>query len=487
MKYIYILLAMVGMSCFSMIQAQNVGGSGILVEKKSVTVSDGQMVMVGMDITVPADMKISSDRKLTLTPVIQAADGSANKVLPPVVFYGRRRSIVNQREGSIPEDAFEVIRRKNNTDQTVNYIARVPYEEWMHGASLELDADLCGCGNHVQEEDRLALMPINLVRYTIVPSIAFVTPQVEAVKNRAEEGSAFLDFPVNQVKIYPDFRKNPAELQKIRETIELVKNDSNTRITGIDIVGYASPEGGYKQNARLAQGRAEALKKYVSGLYEFEDNVISVSSVPEDWQGLRNYVAASSLPQKEELLAIIDNTQLDEDKRELELRKVDGGKVYAALLKDCYPALRHSDYAVHYVVREFSIEEAKEVIAKRPQQLSLDEMFRVAQTYESGSEEFNNVFEVAVRMFPEDPTANMNAAAIELQQGNWKQAGRYLQKSDADLAATKNNRGVLLMMQGNLDEAEALFNEAKAMGSVEAEKNLEEIVKKRKDIAIFGK
>ena len=40
MKYIYILLAMVGMSCFSMIQAQNVGGSGILVEKKSVTVSD---------------------------------------------------------------------------------------------------------------------------------------------------------------------------------------------------------------------------------------------------------------------------------------------------------------------------------------------------------------------------------------------------------------------------------------------------------------
>ena len=58
MKYIYILLAMVGMSCFSMMQAQNVGGSGILVEKKSVTVSDGQMVMVGMDITVPADMKI---------------------------------------------------------------------------------------------------------------------------------------------------------------------------------------------------------------------------------------------------------------------------------------------------------------------------------------------------------------------------------------------------------------------------------------------
>ena len=82
------------------------------------------------------------------------------------------------------------------------------------------------------------------------------------------------------------------------------------------------------------------------------------------------------------------------------------------------------------MVRGFSIDEAKEIINKRPQQLSLDEMFRVAQTYESGSEEFKEVFEVAVRMFPEDPTANINAAAIELQQGNWKQAERYLQKSD---------------------------------------------------------
>ena len=36
MKYIYILLAMVGMSCFSMMQAQNVGGSGILVEPEKL-------------------------------------------------------------------------------------------------------------------------------------------------------------------------------------------------------------------------------------------------------------------------------------------------------------------------------------------------------------------------------------------------------------------------------------------------------------------
>ena len=113
-------------------------------------------------------------------------------------------------------------------------------------------------------------------------------------------------------------------------------------------------------------------------------------------------------------------------------------------------------------------------------------MFHVAQTYESGSEEFKEVFEVAVRMFPDDPTANVNAAAIELQQGNWNQAEKFLLKSDPQAGATKNNRGVLLMMQGNLDKAEVLFKEAVALGNAEASKNLEEIAKKRKDNALYG-
>jgi tetratricopeptide (TPR) repeat protein len=228
------------------------------------------------------------------------------------------------------------------------------------------------------------------------------------------------------------------------------------------------------------------LKKYVQDLYHFESNIIKVNSVPEDWQGLRNYVANSNFAQKNEMLLLLDNEQLSYDARELRLKTFEGGKAYATLLSECYPALRHSDYTVRYVVRGFSVDEAKEIITKRPQQLSLNEMFLVAQTYVSGSNEFNEVFEVAVRMFPDDPTANINAAAIELQQGNWKQAERYLLKSDPQAGATKNNEGVMNMMQGNLDKAEALFQQAKALGSAEAVKNLEEISKKRQDNALYG-
>ncbi|MBQ2858590.1 MAG: DUF3868 domain-containing protein [Bacteroidaceae bacterium] len=484
MKRIYTLLICV--VALLPMMAQSVGSSQIQIAKQSVSISENNMIMVGMDITIPADMEISSDRVLTLTPVLKTNDDSQNKVLPEVVVYGRRRAIVHEREGNVSKDAFEILRRKNGTEQVVNYTARIPFEPWMNGATLDLMADLCGCANHVQEEDMATVMPVNLIRYTVVPHIAFVTPEVEEVKARAEEGKAYLDFPVNKTIIYPEYRKNPEELKKIIATIDLVKNDQNTRITEIDIVGYASPEGSYNSNARLAQARSEALKKYVQDLYHFEQDIIKVSSIPEDWQGLRKYVANSSFVQKEEMLSLLDDENLSYDARELRLKTFDGGKAYTTLLNDCYPALRHSDYTVQYVVRGFSVDEAKEIITKRPQLLSLNEMFQVAQTYESGSDEFKEVFEVAVRMFPDDPTANINAAAIELQQGNWKQAERYLLKSDPQVSATKNNEGVMWMMQGQLDKAEALFQQAKALGSAEAEKNLEEIAKKRQDNALYG-
>ena len=161
--------------------------------------------------------------------------------------------------------------------------------------------------------------------------------------------------------------------------------------------------------------------------------------------------------------------------------------MYQSLLKECYPALRHSDYVVNYVVRAYSdVNEAKEILKKSPQLLSLEEMFRVAQTYDKGSDDFKEVFDVAVRMYPEDPIANINAAAMELQRNNLQQAARYLERADAQLGATQNNWGVLHLLQGKLDEAEACFNKAQSLGAPEAAANLEEVRKKREDNAAFG-
>ena len=113
-------------------------------------------------------------------------------------------------------------------------------------------------------------------------------------------------------------------------------------------------------------------------------------------------------------------------------------------------------------------------------------MYLVAQTYEVGSDEFNEVFDIAVRLFPNDPTANANAAAMELKRGNVEQAARYLERVDLKSASALNNKGVYHLLQGKLDEAEACFKKAKELGSSEANANIMEVSKKREDNRAFG-
>ena len=304
----------------------------------------------------------------------------------------------------------------------------------------------------------------------------------EDVKKRSIEGSAFLDFPVNKITIYPEYRKNPSELQKIRETIDVVRNDKYATITEVSIKGYASPEGSYSNNTYLAENRAKALLNYVRNLYDFKDARFTVDFEPEDWAGLERMVKESNLEGKDEILAIIHaDTPKDWDQREWKLKNVNGGADYRIILRDIYPALRHSDYAVKYTIRNFTVQEAKELIYTDPKQLSLNEMFQVAQTYEPGSEKYNEIFEIAVRMYPNDPVSNLNAAITAIDSRRFDDARRYLAKA-ADVPEKKLAEAALLMLEGKLDEAESILTQLKGTSiAAQAEENLKQITAKRNE------
>lgn len=478
----YILLASIFISGSA--AAQN---GKLLVGNQSILIDENRQVVVTMDITVPGNLEINTNNVLTITPVLKDSAGTHVVTLPQVLVYGRNRAIIHERSNDVPQDAYSVVRRDKGSDQTINYTTRTDYQKWMHGADLELASEIKGCADCKEDEGNQYVTSAYLERYTVKPLVVFVEPQVEQIKNRTEQGRAYLDFPVNKITIYPEYRRNPDELREIKRTIDVVKEDENVKITGIHIDGYASPEGGYKNNARLAQGRAEALKKYVMGEYDFPEDIFKVTSTPEDWAGLKSYVEKSNLADKDAILEIINGVVSGkEDAKETEL-KTRFPETYAKLYREVYPGLRHSDYLVFYTVRAFDLEEAKRIIKERPQQLSLQEMYLVAQTYPHGSAEFKEVFDVAVRMFPSDPTANINAAAIELEQGNLNGAVRFLQKASQDEGATLNNCGVLKLLQGDLDAAESYFKRAQEKGIKEAAANLEEVAKKRKDFEVFGK
>lgn len=463
------------------LQAQQVLNSEhVRVEAQEPAKTEANQVMIDMQLILEASFDMSSNRMVTLTPVLCAPDSSHTHPLAPAVVYGRKRYIVNQRQGEIPTDAYSILHREANRRQVIPYQAVIPFEPWMEGGYIEVWADLCGCANAREEEQKYLVAWMPEKPFPTDDHIAYLMPIAPPVKADSLQGSAYIDFPVNRTEMYPDYRRNPQELEKIHASIDSVRSDRNATITRITIKGYASPEGPYDNNVRLAVGRAQTLRDFVVRQYALESIPFGVSSEPEDWEGLRRTVKNGTFEQKDEILSIIDSKEItDPDARDRALKRL---KIYPTLLNDVYPALRHSDYTIYYTIRDFTVDEAKEIYRTRPWQLSQAEMYRVAKTYEIGSDEYVELFNTAVRMFPGDETANLNAAAIALRAHDLSLAERYLDKAGHSPQAVCN-RGLLAYMKGNHAEALELLKQAQAAGCPEADlavKELERRISKRK-------
>lgn len=448
----------------SQISAQQVLPGGTVVTDASVTrYRDSVRIGLVMDLT---DVRVESGRSVVIQPRYVGEDGRESAYLPPVEVMGRTRSLYLKRnpEAISMDKVYCRILKQRKEPQQVAYEVTLPYAEWMNRSRLQVVEDRCGCG----KIDQGTLTELLRADLAFRPRLAYVVPQAEPVKTRELSGRSYLDFRVNRTDIDAEYRKNPVELRRILASIDTVRNDKDFTITSIGLCGYASPEGSYASNRRLAEGRTEALKKYVQSRYGFADTLFATASVPENWEGLRQYVAGSSLADRDGLLALIDSDR-DPDVKERALRS-SYPEAYATLLAECYPGLRRTDYRIDYTVRSFHVDEAKAVFRTRPQNLSLDEMFAVAQTYEPGSDDFKQVFDVAVRMYPDSEVANLNAACALLEQGLTEQAQPYLEKA-GDSPQAANARGVSLLLQGRYDEALPLLEQALQGGIKQAEEN----------------
>lgn len=451
--------------------AQKIMEERVTVSNLAVSRADS-VLFVAMDVDV-SGLEVKTNREVILTPSLRK--GADSLALPSLLIAGRNRYYHHLRNG-LQDETMTLYR--HGEDSVIEYRTVVPYASWMNTATLVAMNETCGCcGDSISGGDD-SLLTLRLEPKAFVPDFAYVQPQAEAEKIREMRGSAFIDFPVNRTYIRENYRNNYAELQKIRNTIDVVRNDSDTYITSVFIKGFASPEASWATNTRLAKGRTEALKEYVRKLYEFPDSLMSTAYQPEDWEGLRRYVDTSSMANKAGILAIIDNDMIP-DAKEYEL-KLRYPADYDFLYKNVYPGLRHSDYVVQYHVRTYSdVDEIRRIMLSEPQKLSLRELFLVAQACEPGSDEYNEVFAIAVRMFPEDEIANLNATNTALGLRDFRNAARYLEKAGNSPEAVYT-RGVFAALLRDYDAAEALFKEASAKGIVKADaalKQLEEIRK----------
>jgi outer membrane protein OmpA-like peptidoglycan-associated protein len=425
---------------------------------------NGKYLSVDMDVDV-SKLDVKSNRAVVLTPTLAGEQDTL--ALSSVGIYGRQRYYYYLRnDGQAISGEDEAAYRTSECPDVVAYHADVDYADWMNGAFLNLGCSEYGCCNRVLASD----VAEGVGRYKeliFAPKFHFVQPEAQANKQYEESGTALVIFPCDQTTLYPNLAANESELGRIKNDINRIKDDKDVFGTSIYLKGYASPEGTYAHNTDLAAGRVQAVRTYLKNFYHMADNAVTAESEPENWGGLREYVENSTISHRTEILAIIDQTELDPDQRELKLKTTYPSE-YATLLHDCYPSLRRTEYRIRYQVRGYTdIEEIKRIYKENPKKLSLNELYLLALSYDSGSDEFNDVFETAARLYPTDATANLNAANSELQRGDLKNAANHLDRAGQSPEATYA-RGLLAALSADYATAAPLLQTAAAAGIPEA-------------------
>ena len=449
---------------------------------------EGDSLVISMDIDM-TNLDLRTNHAQIITPVIGTDREEIE--LPSVMIQGTARNKAYIRELELNDQAYadfinnppyDIVKPKGR----LNYIFAVPFEPWMTEAFLDVEEDLCGCGEQTKIArsrifDGMTKEVIAEPVYRVHPQLAYIQPAVEPVKHRQEIGNAYLDFPRGNHEIIANFRNNPVELAKIDKMIRTIATNKDITVQRVYMVGYASPESSVKFNTELSHDRAEALMRYFRNNSSIPSSMFEARTGGEDWNGLRALLEDFPIPNKSEIFHIM-NTVGDLDAREKALTQLAGGRPWKIMFDELFPKLRRVVCEVNYTVKDFSLEEAIENIAIAPQLLSLNEMYIVANTYAVGSPQFLKVFEVARSEFPQDPTANLNGAAVALARNNLRDAERFLKLSDPSTPEYANNAGVFFLLTGKYREAEQMLRRAESAGIREASANLKELQKKMANV-----
>ena len=424
-----------------------------------------------------SDLKVRSNRSLKITPVV--SNGSEMIQLPSVIVEGRRRNMMYRRS-EIPSSDFH-IRRHNHKEQIFEYDYDIAFESWMNNSELILREEWCECHNEPISEEFIAIAELSQPQQTqpaantagaTTPATVGKPKMAYALSPSKDELAATqnisgIHFRVNSSTIEPSFMNNAQAIAAMHEMLAAHSNDINA----IHLMGYASPEGPYNFNKELAAKRAEALKNHIATQMPALAGKIATDSAPTNWEALKKMLNDSYISNYLKIIAIIDDNTIKPADKNNEIRRQYPVE-YQFMLDSWYPKLRVTDITIDSPTQKKSVEQIKQAIRTNPSDLSLDDIYLVALTYEKGSKEWNEIMIIAVQTYPQSPEARVNAANVAMANGDYTQAANYLQGLPADMPEAMNSRGILAMSQGDYTKAMTLFQQAEKAGVSEASYNI---------------
>ena len=278
---------------------------------------------------------------------------------------------------------------------------------------------------------------------------------------KAKKQEANIKFLINQANLRKSELKNNSVGEFVKLLKEINKDREGLNLQNVEIQAYASPEGGFKFNDKLANKRQNVSEKYVRKEMKsagVEGN-LDAHYTAQDWEGFQQLVQASDIQDKDVILRVLSMYK-DPQEREQQIRNMSEG--FRELADAILPELRRSRLIIHYETIGRNDEQIKAQYNEDAAKLSADELLYYA-TLEEDAAKKEEIYAKTAQLYTDDYRPLNNQAVMAFNRGDEAKAKELLAQ-----AITKSNNaaeanatlGLIALKNGNVAEAENLIAKA---------------------------
>ena len=280
---------------------------------------------------------------------------------------------------------------------------------------------------------------------------------------------ANIKFLIQQANLRSSELKN----NSVKEFVSLLKKIQQEQETlalkNIEVSAYASPDGGFDLNDKLANKRQKNTETYVKQQLKKTKNTgaaVDAKYTAQDWEGFQELVKVSNIQDKDVILRVLSMYK-DPEEREQQIKNM--SSVFRELADGILPQLRRSRMTINYEVIGRSDEQIKDQYKSDAQQLSLEELLYNAGLTDNAAEK-EDIYKTTTKLFSNDARAFNNLATLAYQRGDYSAAKSYAEKAlaiDANSADAKANLGLIALTEGNVAKAENLISQASGASNIQ--------------------
>jgi len=296
------------------------------------------------------------------------------------------------------------------------------------------------------------------------PKVLFFSDHYKQIVPKSYE--ADIKYVINRA----DVRRKEMAKEEIAELNEVIKKtDENERLElkGLEISAYASPDGELDLNTKLAGKRQQTAEKYLAGQLkkskvDIADELMSLLSTPEDWDGFKLAMEESDIQDKEMILRVL-SMHSDPVVREQEIKNLTAA--FEVIKEEILPQLRRSKFTVSMEHIGWSDEELKGLWENNADTLVLEELLYTATLMED-NETKAAVYKKATMVDPGCLRAHNNLGAVLFQLEKVDEAETEFKASKAikDTDIANNNLGAVALNKGDVAAAKEAFTASLGAG-----------------------